>query len=340
MPKISVIMPLYNSEDYVEQAIHSVLSQTMRDFELLVLDDGSEDKSIEIVQKFSDKRIRVVIHAENMGAAKARNTLLEIATGKYIALMDSDDLSLPQRFAKQVRLLDSQPQAGGCGAWIQILGRRPHALWRYPADPDAVRACMLFGSPLAAPTVMVRTSILAQPHLQFDSRFEPAEDYDLWERIARTYNLYNITEVLALYRIHSSQLSQRKRKKQQDCSWKVQLRQLQQLGINPTEMEKSLHWGLGLQVPAAVDTKYIQATEQWLSKLANANDQLNIFSPKSFNQEISRRWFRACRTSVQQGHTSWTQYGQSLLSSWEPVRWRRKGRLFLDWLLPHKRIRH
>lgn len=211
MPKVSVIMPVYNGEKYIEQAIDSVLSQSFRDFELIVVDDGSTDRSAEIVGSYRDTRVRYVTNPCNLGLAAARNRGIEVSNGEYLAWLDCDDISLPNRLLKQVALLDEYPNIGLCGTWVRTLGLESEQVWQYPTNPSFVRSRMLFDDPLATSAAMVRRDCLSAEDLRFDARFPLAEDYDLWERVSRTNGVCNIAEVLTVYRIHPNQISKIRR---------------------------------------------------------------------------------------------------------------------------------
>jgi len=329
MAKVSVLMPVYNGEKYIARAIDSVLSQSFRDFELLVIDDGSSDKSAEIVSSYSDKRVRYVANPTNLGLAGARNRAIEVSNGDYLAWLDCDDISLPDRLLKQVALLDAHPNLGLCGTWVRTLGLESEQVWHYPSDPGFVRGRMLFDDPVATSSAMVRRSCLDADELRFDTRFPPAEDYDLWERISRTNGVCNIPEVLTLYRIHPDQISTIKREQQKKAVWAIQSRSIQQLHVEPSDEEKSLHLDIGVRWHFVADNERVDLTEDWLGKLGSANDRWQVFPTNGFRHVLAERWFLANLAAVREGKTSWKRYGRSVLSSWEPLRLRRQARLLL-----------
>jgi len=330
MPKVSVLMPVYNGEKYIGQAIDSILSQSFRDFELVVVDDGSTDMSAEIVGSYSDKRVRYVANPTNLGLAGARNRAIEVSNGDYLAWLDCDDISLPDRLLKQVALLDEYPNVGLCGTWVRTLGLESEQVWQYPSAPGFVRARMLFDDPVATSAAMVRRSCLAADELRFDTRFPPAEDYDLWERISRTNGVCNISEVLTLYRIHPNQISTIKREQQRKAVWEIQSRLLQQLYVEPSEEEKFLHLEIGVGWHFAADVVSLDLTEGWLKKLAGANDKTAVFPREGFRGVLAERWFLANLAAVRVGMVSWKRYGKSGLASWGASRLRRQARLLLE----------
>lgn len=314
MPKISVLMPVYNGEKYIGQAIDSVLSQSFRDFELIVIDDGSTDKSAEVVGSYSDKRVCYVANPTNLGLVGARNRAIDVSNGDYLAWLDCDDISLPSRLSKQVTLLDENPTVGLCGTWVRTLGLDSEQLWKYPSEPEFLRALMLFYDPVATSAAMVRRSCLAMNELRFDARFPLAEDYDLWERISRTNEVRNISEVLTLYRIHPNQISAMRREQQRKAVWEIQSRLLRQLCVEPTEEEKLLHLDIGEGWKFLADKVRLDQTEDWLHKLKKANHKAAVFPKDGFLKTLSERWFLANHGAVGAGGGSWARYSNSSLA--------------------------
>jgi len=208
VPLISVVLPVYNGETYLAEAIDSILLQTFRNFELIIIDDGSTDGSQHILRKYeqSDPRVRLTVR-ENRGLATTLNDSLDIARGVWIARMDQDDIALPHRFARQLQWLD-QTGADICGTWVRRFGTSDKRVVRLRQSDEAIKMEMLFCSPLAHPTVMMRNALVQE--LRYDKAWEKAEDYDLWERAAEAgLKMTNVPEVLLLYRIHSEQISSR-----------------------------------------------------------------------------------------------------------------------------------
>jgi glycosyltransferase involved in cell wall biosynthesis len=207
-PLISVVLPVYNGEKYLADAIDSILLQTFVNFELIIIDDGSTDGSQHVLRGYerSDARVRLTVR-ENRGLATTLNDSLEIARGAWIARMDQDDIALPHRFVRQLQWLE-QTGADICGTWVQRFGTSDKRIVRLRQTDEAIKMEMLFRSPLAHPTVMMRTALVQK--LRYDRAWEKAEDYDLWERAAEAgLKMTNVPEVLLLYRIHSEQISSR-----------------------------------------------------------------------------------------------------------------------------------
>lgn len=186
-PKVTVLMAVHNGEDYLQDAIQSILSQTFRDFEFLIVDDGSTDRSREIVQSFRDGRIRLVETGRNIGLPAALNAGLREARGEYIARQDADDRSLPGRLEAQVALLDASPDIHAVGAWFQSIDgqgalfgcNRPAG-----ASPEIAEQLAAGLNPLAHGSVAFRRETVLDLG-GYDERFWYAQDFDLWLRLVQ-----------------------------------------------------------------------------------------------------------------------------------------------------------
>lgn len=202
VPSVSVLFPVYNGAPYLRDAIGCILNQTYDDFEIIIVDDGSNDNSSSIVQKFDDPRIRFFAQ-ENIGLAATLNRAIKLSRGKYLARQDQDDLSLPERFEKQVAFLDAHPNYGMLGTWSEIWEgtNRTERAHRHPADSLILKFDLLFDNPFVHSSVMLRKTVFDKVGLySTDKCRQPPEDYELWSRIARHFDVANIPEVLHTYR--------------------------------------------------------------------------------------------------------------------------------------------
>ena len=225
MVKVSVLIPVYNSQDFVGDCIKSVLAQTFEDFELILLNDASKDASEEVIKSFDDKRIRYYKNEQNLGISGSRNRLLDLAEGEYLAIMDNDDISMPKRFEKQVEFLDKNPDVAAVGTWIELFNKRPvkgivnrckkmitniGLVWCQPSEvtwKELMRAnsCM-------HPSMMIRKSALLEHGIRYNAKYTPAEDYDLVRQFLQAgCRVCNIQEVLFRYNLHGNNFSLQKR---------------------------------------------------------------------------------------------------------------------------------
>lgn len=205
-PRITVLMPVYNGERFLGEAVRSILGQTWDDFELLLIDDGSSDNSPAIMASFTDPRIRIIRHTTNKGLVASLNAGLESARGEFVARMDADDVSLPQRLARQMTFMDDHPEVGICGTHARVINTEGKPLQRLSPPCGEVLAKMTWRpSPLIHPSVIMRRSIFQL--FRYDPEFVHTEDYELWLRASRTVRIENIPEILLLYRAHPASVS-------------------------------------------------------------------------------------------------------------------------------------
>ncbi len=213
-PSVTVFMPVYNGENYLKEAIESILRQTFSDFEFLIIDDGSVDKSVAIIQSIPDERIRFIQNERNMGLPFTRNKGFTLAKGEYIAFIDSDDTSAPDRLEKQVNFMEAHPQVGICGSWVQDVDAQgtilPGKVRRYPTEDEKIRRMLLWSPPLWNPSLILRKQVIIEHNLFHDPQYLIGEDYDLWVRASRVAKLANIPEYLHYYRRHAHQISTRR----------------------------------------------------------------------------------------------------------------------------------
>ena len=209
-PKVSVLLPVYNGEQFLDEAIDSILNQTFRDFELLILlEYGSNAASREIVEsKKADQRVRVIENKESkLGLAESLNLGMKEAKGEYIARMDADDISLPKRFEKQVKYLDRHPNIVMCGTAMRGLYDDGHMDDRgYFADPGSIRFECMLGNPFGHPTVMWRKDVFLREKL-FYRNTPYSEDFELWKRVVELFPCANLKEYLLMYRLHGESAS-------------------------------------------------------------------------------------------------------------------------------------
>ena len=233
MPKISVIIPAYNAEKFIKEAIDSVLGQTFRDFELIVLNDCSRDRTEEIILSYTDERIVYHKNEQNMGVAGTLNRGLAAARGEYIARMDADDISLPERFARQAEYLDTHPDVAVLGTNVETFDENGPVCTGWSAtDPKQMKVDLLFSCGLAHPSVMMRREVV-QALGGYDLAFEGMEDYDLWCRVAETHGVTTLKEILFRYRVHGGQVTKNPSPKYMERLRNLKQRQLGLLGISP-----------------------------------------------------------------------------------------------------------
>ncbi len=298
-PLISVIMPVYNAEKYVGEAIESILNQTFTDFEFLIFNDGSKDTSAEIVQSYAQKDSRIIFYnyQKNTGYLKHLNEGIDKAQGKYIARMDADDISLPQRFEKQIAYMESHEEVGICGTWFTVFENSIEnisTVMQSLEQDSAIKIATFHSCPFGHPTVMAQTKLLKQN--KYDENFYPAEDYELWSRLIPITKFYNIQESLLFYRHHANNISKNKTQTQQDNGVKAQLQQLAQLNISTnthsyedTKTLFPLHQFTKRYLPTKSADEMIRIATI-LKKMYVGNQKKKLYDKQKFTVFLTEAW--------------------------------------------------
>ena len=331
-PLVSVLMPVYNSEKYLMESITSILNQTFCDFEFIIINDGSTDNSGEILKKYehADARIRI-IEQPNKGIAEALNRGLQLARGKYIARMDSDDICLPNRFTRQVDFMERHPRVAACGTWIRYFGEN-EGEWQPPSDSETIRCTLLFESALPHPTVMMNRELLEQRGLQYCHRYEHAQDYALWVTISQHFELANIPEIHLHYRTHPGQSVQQFAPSKIKFSNQIRYEQLQRLGINPSYEEMTLFAAISM-LNFHCSTQFIEDAERLFVRILKANALVSHYDSSTLLCVIQERWFFMCYTNTALGIWSLKAFQQSSLSEGLSLTWKQMTKFLLRCLI-------
>ncbi len=269
MPRVTVLMPTYNVAPWVEETIQSVLQQTYRDFELLVVDDGSTDDTLERVRAIQDDRIRIAAFPDNVGLAENLNQGLELIDTELVARMDGDDIAEPDWLETGVHILDTMPEVGICSFGFQFFGTKT-SLVRFPEHNEDSKVQMLFGCTVIVP--VFRKSIFTDNHLRYLTETFPAEDYSLWARAYRVAKVYNVQRTLFHYRTHPTQISTARREAQIVKSNEVRLQMLEWL--SPDFIDEEKRYFLDIFVPCKIEKKQdIDSLKQFADLLVSRNTQ-------------------------------------------------------------------
>ncbi len=295
-PKVSVIMPVYNGEEYVGEAIESILGQTFDDFEFIIIDDGSIDESLNIIKAYHDPRIILICNETNLRLIPSLNKGLKAARGQYIARMDADDISLPGRLARQVEFMEQNPTIGVCGTWVEIFGEGEQSFWRFTHQPEEAKCMLLFGCCIVHPSVMLRRTIV-EADFYYSALYPHGEDYALWVHIAQHYEITNIPEVLLKYRKSKSQVSSKYAGEQLATTLKIQREQINALGIEPTEQESLLHWSVGLS-QFCPTVAFATEVAVWFNKLKEGNSRYHYYPEPVFSNYLRIFWTGVCNKLI------------------------------------------
>jgi glycosyltransferase involved in cell wall biosynthesis len=281
-PEISVIMPVYNAGEYIWEAIQSILDQTFYDFEFIIIDDGSSDNSNEILRSFNDNRISIISHSLNKGNYPSRNEGIRIAKGKYICVMDADDVALNTRLERQYLFMEQNPEIGLAGSGFRYYGKELDIFREF--DYERIKVILLRNNCFIHPTLIIRHDLLLKHQLFYNEKYYYAADYDLIVRASRFFQVTNINETLLLYRMHKNQITSRYRAKQAEYADEISIDQLKHEGIYPDHDEIGLHLSLLKGVPLSFENA---------PKLKNWIEKLLKFSYRHYDQEIFKSFLEA-----------------------------------------------
>ena len=309
-PKVTVFIPVYNREQYVGDAIESILAQTFSDFEILLVDDGSTDHSVDLIRSYTDPRIRL--------ACKTRNKGVELARGQYMAMLDSDDRAYPHRLEKQVAFLDNHPDYAQVGSWCRMMDAQGHPLKRIkrqPIFPDDIHAQFLFRCAMSNRSIMARTAILQEYGYRND--YPRCQDYELHVRLAKQYKLGNLPECLVYGRIHPQQITGQTTDLGDTKKQEIISGQLKELGVpfSPNDLAPHLTLSRMQKLGFIPDADYLEWAKEWLLRLQQANKHTLRYAEPAFSHALNEKWLQACWTARRKiGWAVWKHFFSSSLS--------------------------
>lgn len=298
-PLVSVVVPVFNAQQYLAEAIKSIFNQSYKNFELLVFNDGSTDQSLRVLRSFSDDRIRLFESKENRGYIYHLNKGLELAKGKYIARMDADDISLPERFERQVALMEQNPGLGVCGTWFESFNEGGKlSVTQYPVDDAGIRLMLFYQNAFCHPSVMLRAAVLKQNGFRYEADVMPAEDYHLWVRLAAKAKLANVPEVLFRYRMHEENISYKEAQKKDRFTIDIISAYFSNmLDLQLSGSEVALYRNIAYS-QFKPDRAYVEEVECLLLKIWEANNQTRYLPKAFFDQYVAERWYHICTNST------------------------------------------
>ncbi len=316
IPKVTVFIPVFNRERYIGDAIRSILAQHFQDFDILLIDDGSTDRSVEVMRSFHDPRIIISCNETNLGIPRTRNRGLELARGEYIALLDSDDQASPDRLHKQVIYLDAHPDCVQIGSWCRMMNEQGIPLKkikRQPAHPENIKAELLFRCCMSNRSIMGRTETLRK--FGYRNDFPRCQDYDLHVRLSSQFKMANIPECLVLGRIHPQQITALTIDLGDEKKREIVSTQLHNLGVSfsPKDLDPHLMLSRMQKMQFTPDASYIRWAEEWLLRLFQANQSARYYEPHIFSKILLYKWVHACWRARKRLGIGWMKY--LLLSS-------------------------
>lgn len=286
-------MPAYNAESFIGESIQSILDQSFKDFIFLIIDDASEDKTVDIILKFQqkDSRIQLLKNEKNLGVAGTLNRGLQIIKTPFIARMDSDDISHPQRLEKQFNFLKINPEVDICGSYIGFLDSKKES-WKMPLINNEIKAALLWDNNFAHPSIIIRTEIFTKTGKNYPDIFKnpSLEDYHLWMELLPFANFANIPEVLVSKRIHKESVTQQ----HEDNGIRV-LQDFFRLifseyGLNISDYELSLHLLNKSEKKQNLSAEKLKDFINWQVKLKSHFSRFDFMESKAIEAVNQKKW--------------------------------------------------
>jgi glycosyltransferase involved in cell wall biosynthesis len=325
MPKLTVLMTVYNGEAYLRETIASILNQTYKDFRFLIIDNASGDNSREVIRSFRDPRIDLVALPENIGQIAALNKGLALIDTTYVARMDADDISLPRRFERQLAFMESHPFVGVCGTFVITFHGKKENRYTWPCQSDDIKVKLLFECTIAHPTVMMRKSFFDKHGLRYNESLGHSEDWELWQRGARCFELANIPEFLLRYRIHGANESSRIFHRQREAAEQLDAESLKSLGLANHPL-RGIHRDVAFETFNAHnrDPQFINQVLEWFKLLRAANHHLQVYEENALNRFLKERLFIVLTTNTAHWRRVWETFYRERLYRNVPALWTAK----------------
>ena len=330
-PFISVVMPAYNAERYLKEAIDSVLAQSYTHFELILLNDGSTDSTENIILSYKDPRIRYIANEKNIGLIETLNKGIELSTGEFILRMDADDVCLPERFEKQVAFMNLNPTVGAAGTAYYSLSDK--GLKKFPVltEPGVLKSVLLFNSCLCHPSVIIRKSVLEQHAIRYNKNYMHSEDYGLWVELVKVSKLANLPDLLLKYRYHTGQISMTHNPTQKSNASLIREGYLKSLGFTFTPGEFKTHTQVS-ENQFIRSREELEKIEQWFLHLSEQNAQINSLVQKDLLFILGKMWYDSCGFN-NLGLWAFDRFFRSPLVQHYPVSFKQRSRLAVKCLV-------
>lgn len=285
-PLVSVLMCVYNTkEEYLRIAIESILNQTITDFEFIIVNDYSDEKTIDIIYQYKDDRIIHINNEINLGLTVSLNRGLEIAKGQYIARMDSDDISYPKRLEWQLSYMEKHNNVAVLGGWTSTNGKI--AKYQGHASSEWRKTRMLIENVgIAHPTAFIRSDFLKANHLKYDVRIRKSQDYELWTRCLLYGKMAICPHIVLEYRVHADQISAKNFAQQVEAKKLIRIQLLKTMGVEfeKEELEQFLDMENIVMNPKDFSTV--------LDKLVLANKKKKLYSNSILKMELTLIWLK------------------------------------------------
>ncbi len=286
MSLATVLIPNYNNAPFLNEALDSVFNQSFTDFQVLVIDDGSTDNSLQVLAQIKDPRLNIIVKKNNSGIVDTLNEGLNRIATKYIIRMDGDDLSMPKRFETLINYMEKHPAIGVCSSALQLFGKQ-NSIWTVQERNDQIKAGMIHGSTIPHAPSIIRTEILTKNNIKYSNRNSHMEDYDLFFRLKNFTNFANLPQALYQYRIAENNVTISNSDTREIRMKKMYGDVLTELKLPCNEANINLHYDFFQKnKPTASPNQYCDFALQ----LLQANNSLHIYPQQAFKKVIFKYW--------------------------------------------------
>lgn len=288
-PLISVIMSVYNDEAFLAEAINSILIQSEQDFEFIIIDDASTDRSVDIIKGYRDTRIRLYVNSKNEGLTKNLNKGIRLSKGKFIARMDGDDISRPDRFKKQVEYMRKHQNVMLSSCWTHAFGEN-NSILDIKGTSEQLRVMMLIRPVLMHPGFMMRREIIEEGML-YDETFRTTQDYAFQVQVSKKYDVGMVNCILLNYRMHKKQVSNARNTEQSYNADRVRTGLLERLGLHLMPAEEAIYCAWAFEKRDVCQNDF-NAARRIIKMILTANRESKIYKEKILKDELYKLLFQ------------------------------------------------
>lgn len=326
-PTVTVFMAVYNGEKYIKEAIESVLNQSYTDFELLIINDGSTDQTLDIIATFSDSRIRLLHNDGNKGLTYTRNHGVREARGKYFATLDSDDIAMPKRLKTQVGYMTANPDVAICGGQAVLIDGNSKEIRPYKVHVgDNLSHWLVLHNVFINSTLMIKTSVMRE--MDGYREMAPAEDYDLAFRIGLKHRVANLKDKLVYYREHDNNISRVQTEKRNSAELRIIEHIHSSLNIPADSSLVKVHKSI---LNYNIDSVDLRESERLLKALRQGNNIINCYPSSIFDRFLLETWFKILKGRKEKKMAS--LYFQSPFFKWSFVTFKQLSKVVRKTLL-------
>lgn len=278
--KVSVVMSVYNGEEFIRESIDSLLSQNYSNMEIIITDDCSTDKTHDILKEYMDSRVFIMKNNERKGLTYNLNRMIERASGDYIARLDADDIANKDRLRKQAQYLDNHPEVTLVCSFVKCIGDSNGTICP-PQNGELLRAALLFWDPIVHSSVMFRNK-----EISYNEDYKKAQDYELWSRLnMKGVKFGIINEPLTIFRVHNKQISKTSSREQMDNAIKIHLRSLRELGVIINEAEKRSYL-MYLKENDILNLQEMKILDDIYRRIESCNNEKLLFCKRALHKII------------------------------------------------------